>query len=104
MRTHMSERSSKMAGSLDLVDITEDVRDVVKSSEISAGQVVVTSPCADCNLIVNERESGLFTDLRRAIEQLGGGKAARGLVGSASVVLPVVEGDLRVGTWQRVLL
>lgn len=84
----------------DLVDITNEVEGVLSGSGIRDGQVTVFSPNVGCSLVVNEKESGLFEDIKRAMVRLDGRK----LVGSSSLVLPVAEGKLRLGTWQRVLL
>lgn len=55
------------------------------------------------SIVVNERESGLIGDIKQALERLGNG-GRRPLVGSASAVLPAVDGVLRLGEWQRVML
>jgi secondary thiamine-phosphate synthase enzyme len=68
--------------------------------------VTVFSPDTTCALLVNERESGLLEDIKRAIARLNpnGSDARAGMLGATSVVLPAVDGHLRLGTWQRVLL
>jgi secondary thiamine-phosphate synthase enzyme len=90
----------------DFVDITDDVRAVLESSGIRNGQVTVFSPAASCPLFVNERESGLLIDLQSRIRAVRSEstESRPAMLGSSSVVLPAVEGRLRLGTWQRVLM
>jgi secondary thiamine-phosphate synthase enzyme len=92
--------------SLDFVDITDDVREAVGASGVKGGRVTVFSPAPGCSILANERESGLLRDIRRAVAKLEASGGQRGSlhIGSSSVVFPVVEGDLRLGTWQRILL
>lgn len=101
MKTHSSERSAATSSTHDFVDITDEISAALKASGISDGHVTVIAKDQDCALIVNERESGLFDDIRKAMDRVG----PRGsLVGSRSVVLPAVGGALRLGGWQRVML
>lgn len=88
------------------LDITDDVKDAVAASGIVAGRVTVFSPSDRCPLIANERESGLLRDIKRAIVRLkdSSGQGAPDSIGTNSLVLPVVDGVLRLGMWQRVLL
>jgi secondary thiamine-phosphate synthase enzyme len=76
------------------------------SSGIAEGQVTVFADSDSCVLVVNERESGLLDDIRKTMKRLEGRGAADGktLLGSTSVVIPAVDGKLRLGVWQRLLL
>lgn len=88
------------------LDITDAVRDAVSASGVRSGRVTVFSPDESCPLIANERESGLLSDIRRAVERLSGTEDLERptTIGSRSIVFPIVEGVLRLGTWQRLLL
>lgn len=88
------------------LDITDDVKDAVSGSGIKHGRVTVFSPGATCPLIANERESGLLGDIRRAVGRLAeaADPSAPATVGARSIVFPIVDGVLRLGTWQRLLL
>lgn len=101
MRTHQIECTAQTKTALDFVDITDEVQSALTASGIGSGQVTVFAPHRDCAILINERESGLHTDIRAALERLGG---KRTVVGSKSVVLPAMDGELRLGQWQRVLL
>ena len=106
MRTHQVECETKTKAAPSFVDLTEDIQKAVGKSGISNGQVTVFSPDTTCALLVNERESGLLEDIKRAIVRLNpnGDEAHPGMLGATSVVLPAVDGQLRLGMWQRVLL
>ena len=89
----------------DFVDLTDEIVAALERSAIAHGRVTVFSPDERCAILVNERESGLLQDLKGALSRMSNGSGAGdALVGSSSVVLPVVEGELKLGTWQRVLL
>ena len=112
------------------LDITEDVRDVVARSEVATGMALVYSPHTTCAVIVNERESGFIKDFNALMESIvpldhtylhddmdartenledddhefpNGHAHCRGaLVGSASETIPISDGALLLGRWQRV--
>lgn len=106
MRTHHAERHTKTIEPWDFVDLTDEVQGVLDESGIENGQVTIFTPQTACAVVVNERESGLISDVRRALDRLRAVDApgGRAMVGSCSVVLPAAGGKLRLGTWQRVLL
>jgi secondary thiamine-phosphate synthase enzyme len=110
-------------------DLTELVREVVARSGVRHGQVTVHSPHTTTSVVLNESETGFLNDYRRAIEGLvpvdsyyehddhdlrtenlqedefinGHAHVRQMLVGSASVTIPVVDGQVLLGTWQKVL-
>ncbi len=98
---------------VEIVDITSEVEKVVSGS----GVAVVYTPHTTTAITVNEAEIGLLEDLINALSKLiprGAGykhdridnnadahlKAA--IVGNAAVI-PVEDGRLALGTWQRIL-
>lgn len=106
MVTHEQACTARTSDIYDFVDITEDVQAIVSSSGIREGRATVFSPADNCPLLVNERESGLLKDIRRAVDRVTkhGQLQAPTTIGSKSVVFPVVGGELRLGRWQRLLL
>jgi secondary thiamine-phosphate synthase enzyme len=106
MRTFTAERTIRTTGNPEFVDVTDEIVEELSSSGIQNGMVTVFSLQEACSLIVNERESGLLSDIKSTMERLGiaQAKARKTMLGSSSVVLPAVDGKLRLGTWQRVLL
>ncbi|HZJ51511.1 MAG TPA: YjbQ family protein [Actinomycetota bacterium] len=105
MRTHQSECTVSTLAAPDFVDITDDVQASLADSGICDGHVTIFSRSPSSPLIANERESGLLEDIKAAMARLNGSLSdGRPIIGSTSLMLPAVEGKLRLGTWQRVLL
>lgn len=116
-------------GANDFCDVTEMARGVLARSEVRHGQVTVYSPHTTTTVVINEAETGFLNDYRRHIEELaptdayyehddwdirtenlqedelvnGQAHVRQLLVGGASVTVPVVDGELLLGRWQRVL-
>ena len=114
----------------ELVDVTDAVSAAVAGSGIDRGCAQVFCPHTSCGLSVTELEDGLHADLRTLLDELAPpdrayhhddlvrrtqnlepGERPNGwshlralLVTQPSVVLPVVGGELRLGTWQRLFL
>ncbi len=110
-------------------DLTEITREVVARSGVRHGQVTVHSQHTTTTIVLNESETGLLNDFRRLMdasvppqgyyehddhdlrtenlqedEFLNGHAHIRQLlVGSASVTVPVVDGEVLLGLWQKVL-
>ena len=106
MRFHQVDCKVETTAALDFLDVTEDILEAIGESGITEGQVTVFSVETGCTLMINERETGLLSDIRAALDRLGAQDvhSRNALLGSTSIVLPVVEGTLRLGIWQRVML
>jgi secondary thiamine-phosphate synthase enzyme len=106
METHVHVARAETAGSMDLVDVTDEIVAAISDGPVPDGHVTVFAESSGCALIVNERESGLLCDIRDTMGRLGrtGREDLRSLLGSASIVLPLKAGRLQLGTWQRVML
>ena len=102
--TFQATRSAVTEAVPDFVDLTDLIADAVAESRVTQGRATVFVPEKSCSLIVNERESGLTTDLRMTIERLKPHSGWHAVLGSSSVVLPVEDGRLRLGRWQRIIL
>jgi secondary thiamine-phosphate synthase enzyme len=102
----------------ELVDITDAVVRAVLELEVRDGAVLVASPHTTAGITINEGyDSEVAGDLVRRLERLAprdgqGDRHAEGnsdahlavaLVGT-SVQIPVADGGLRLGRWQRVFL
>lgn len=116
-------------GSEEFWDVTDLVRDVVNRSKVRHGQVTVYSPHTTTSIVINESETGFLNDFRRLIadviptegyfehddhelrtenlqedEYLNGHSHVRQLlVGQPSVTVPIVDGEVILGQWQRVM-
>jgi secondary thiamine-phosphate synthase enzyme len=114
---------------LEFWDLTETAREMVARSDVRHGQVTVQTLHTTTSVLINESETGFLNDFRRLIgevvpedryyehddhelrtenvqedEMLNGHAHCRQLlVGSNSVTVPVVEGEVLLGRWQRVL-
>ncbi len=112
------------------VDMTDDVRDLVARADVRNGMALVYSPHTTCAVLINERERGFIEDFGGLMESLvplkgiyrhddlaartenldddphdipnGHAHCRQALLGSASQAIPIVEGELQLGRWQRV--
>ena len=110
-------------------DLTEVVREVVARARVQHGQVTVYSPHTTTSVVINESETGFVNDFRRLITMVvpvdgyyehddleirtenlqedeyrnGHAHCRQLLVGTTSATIPVVEGEILIGLYQRVL-
>jgi secondary thiamine-phosphate synthase enzyme len=110
-------------------DLSDVVREVVARSGVRHGQVTVHTPHTTTTLVLNESETGFLNDFRRVIDGLvpveayyehddhelrtenlqedehlnGHAHCRQMLIGTASIAIPVVDGQVLMGTWQRLL-
>ena len=131
VETFQSESQLRTAGGLTVTDITDEVQDIVRQSGINDGICSVYSPHTTCSVRVNEWERGFLEDfavlLKRLVPtehyyahddwdrrtenvceedmEIGNGHAhcMSMLLGPAGESIPVRDGDLALGQWQRVL-
>jgi secondary thiamine-phosphate synthase enzyme len=131
VKVFQHERRLRTAGGLAVRDITDEVNEAVAASGINDGIACVYSPHTTCCVRVNEFEQGFMEDfaglLKRLVPQgsyyahddwdrrteniceedmeFGNGHAhcMSMLLGSAGESIPVRDGELLLGTWQRVL-
>ena len=121
----VTERTSQ------LVDVTDEVQEAVDRAEIVNGMALVYSPHTTCAIVINERESGFAEDFAQLLAELapaegryyrhddldirtegieedtadfpnGHSHCRAGLLASSSQTIPVLEGRLALGTWQRI--
>ena len=119
----------KTTSSNEFLDMTDLAREVVARSEVRHGQLTVYSPHTTTSIVVNESETGFLNDFRRAVELLvpedryyehddhsvrtenlqedeyinGHAHCRQLMTGSTSVTVPVVDGEVLMGQWQRLL-
>lgn len=103
LRTHRSNAIAKTSTPPDIVDITDHVLDAARASGLKDGLVTVVATEGGCALVVNERESGLLQDMKSAIDRASNGNGEVSF-GVSSAVLPLVNGELKLGSWQRIML
>ncbi len=99
--------------SREILDITPQVRAVVGNSGIKSGICLVYTMHTTTAIIVNEAEDGLLKDIVDKMDEIlprsgyrhgenGPAHVQASLLGS-SVVLPVEDSALILGSWQRIL-
>jgi secondary thiamine-phosphate synthase enzyme len=114
----------------EFIDLTDDVAETVEKSDVRNGMALVYSPHTTCAVIINEREAGFIQDFEDLIHGLvpaanayrhddmsvrtenltpedhkfpnGHSHCKHALIGSASETIPIVDGKLQLGQWQRV--
>lgn len=110
-------------------DLTAIVAGVLARSRVRHGQVTISTPHTTTSIVVNEAETGFFNDFRRLITTLvptdgyyehdddelrtenlqpdelinGHAHCRQLLVGQPSVTIPVVDGAVLLGRWQRIM-
>lgn len=115
---------------MEFFDFTEVVRESVGRSGVKHGQVTLHTPHTTTTLVLNESETGFINDFRRLMDQTipadvyyehddhavrtenlqedefinGHSHCRQMIVGSSSVTVPIVGGEIVIGQWQRVLL
>jgi secondary thiamine-phosphate synthase enzyme len=104
----------------DVIDLSEQVKTIVKESGINAGLVHLFVQHTTAALTTIEFEFGVLEDLRRALSVLapdsadyahnsrwgdGNGRShvKAALVGP-SLAIPIENGNLLCGTWQQIVL
>jgi secondary thiamine-phosphate synthase enzyme len=99
------------------VHITPQVEKIVHESAIRNGLVLVSAMHITAGVYVNDNEEGLIQDIDRWLEQLApfkedylhhetgednGDSHLKAILVHHQVMLPVKDGALLLGTWQRV--
>ena len=101
----------------ELINITSSVQKVVAESEIQDGICLVFVPHATAALIINEDEPGLKADVEtllerwippgnwqhNAIDDNATAHLASAFIGQSKPI-PIVNGKLKLGTWQEIFL
>ena len=112
--------SLQTGGNGDVLEITGQVRDCLKNSELSDGIAVIFSPSATSGITSLEFEPGCVRDLQRVFDEIippgreyahnlrwgdgNGHSHARAALLKSSFTVPFVECNLILGTWQSLVL
>jgi secondary thiamine-phosphate synthase enzyme len=131
VKVFQGEKHLRTRGGLSVRDITDEVAEAVRESGVQNGIVCVYSPHTTCCVRVNEFEKGFLSDFAELLRRLvpseqyyahddwdqrteniceedmergnGHSHCMSMLLGSAGEAIPVRNGELCLGTWQRVL-
>lgn len=104
-------------GKREMVHITDTVSDIVRKSGVMEGFVLVSAMHITAAVYVNDLEDGLIEDIWEWLEGLApyrddykhhrtgednGDAHLKNLIMHHQVLVPVTEGELDLGPWQRV--
>jgi thiamine phosphate synthase YjbQ (UPF0047 family) len=88
-----------------VIDLTESVRGVVVELKMDRGIVVVYTNERGCSVTEIEYEPNLLADLEDLLKKLGCIETALcDVVLSRSIVIPVINGNLFLGQFKKVVL
>lgn len=106
-------------GFSDIIDITDQVESVAKRSKIENGLVTIFCPGSTGAVTTIEYESGVLRDLQKAIERIvpsnipyehdqrwgdgNGFSHVRAALMKPSLTIPILNGNLSLGTWQQIV-
>lgn len=110
----------KLAAEFGCRDITDDVAGLVARSGASLGAVVVAVTGSTGAITTIEYEEGALTDLRGALDRLAptdahyahnarwgdgnGFSHVRSAILKTSISIPIVDGEMVLGTWQQIVV
>jgi secondary thiamine-phosphate synthase enzyme len=106
-------------GNCDIQDITPQVEEAVRASGMGDGIVTIFCPGSTGGLSTIEFESGVVHDLCQVLDEIAppdrdyrhhlrwhddnGHSHVRAALIGPSLTVPVVEGQLTLGTWQQIV-
>ncbi|MGC9444381.1 MAG: secondary thiamine-phosphate synthase enzyme YjbQ [Candidatus Methanospirareceae archaeon] len=103
--------------STELIDITDEVKRIVRAKGVDSGICVVFTRHTTTGIIINENETGLRSDILRMLDELvPRGKGyhhdridsnahahLRAVLVGSSVSIPIENGSMTLGTWQSII-
>jgi secondary thiamine-phosphate synthase enzyme len=120
MPVYTSAITLKTQGFCDIQDVTSRVEQAVAGGKVRNGIVTVFVPGATAGLTTIEYEEGAVEDLRHAIERMApenlhyahdahwgdgnGFSHVRAALMGPSLSVPLINGELQLGTWQQIVL
>lgn len=106
-------------GNADMLDLTDRVRNAIEEAGMQEGTVTIFTPSSTSSLTTIEFETGALDDLRRALDTIApveaeyrhnlrwrdgnGHSHLRAAIMGPSLSVPVIRGNLILGTWQQIL-
>ncbi len=110
----------KTNGAGDLIDITGEIAELLKTSKLKTGNLTVFVIGSTAAITTFEYEPGLIKDMREVYEKIApsnrsyhhdetwgdanGFSHVRASLQGPSLVIPFADGKLLLGTWQQVVL
>lgn len=119
MSTYHDTITFQTRGDCDIIDITQKIDDIVKTSDLGTGICTVFCSGSTGALTTIEYESGLLKDFQDAMERIApknieyahdqrwgdgnGHSHVRASLIGPSLTIPFVNRKLTLGTWQQVI-
>jgi len=118
MRIYQAEIKIKTKDAYDFIDITENVEREVEKSKIKNGIVFLNSLHNTTCLVIQENDETIFEDMKKLFDKIlplnekyshsyeGSLNATAHLKSnllSQSVTIPIKNGKIVLGTWQRII-
>lgn len=124
MGVHVRRLEVQTSKRMEIHDLTEAVREMVRATGVTAGLVTLSTMHTTTAVFVNEPQSALLDDVQHLLERLvprgdewkhndprysdcdrsNADAHLRAIMLGSSVTLQVAEGALTMGQWQRVLM
>lgn len=112
--------SVKSGGHTDIIDITGDVKKILRSCDTKDGSVLVFVSGSTASVSTIEYEPNLVKDVKRVLDEIApygkdyehhktwgddnGPAHVRSTMLGPSVTVPVQDGELVLGTWQQIVV
>ncbi len=109
----------KTEGYCHIVKVTEHVKDLLRAHPVRNGIATVFSRGSTCGITIVEYEEGVLKDLQYVLEKIApednhyehdrlqgdgnGFSHVRSALMKPSISVPVVDGELVLGTWQEIV-
>ena len=101
---------------MEIIDMTDDINDLLVKHQISEGLINVFAKHSTAGIVINENESRLIEDFQNTLKTLipennnyghdiidnNADSHIRAFLIGSSETIPVNNGSLDLGTWQRV--
>ena len=120
MSIHNSQLRIQTTSGTDILDLTPQVTEAVRKTNVQNGTVNLFIPGSTAALTTIEFESGAVNDLREAIERMAprdlyyehderwgdgnGYSHVRAALVGPCLQVPLIEGTMVLGTWQQIVL
>lgn len=120
MKIITQEITKNTKGNCDIIDLTGEISDVISKTGIKEGNCTVFSVGSTAGITTIEYEPGLLKDIPKLLDKLiptavrynhddtwgdGNGHAhLRSALFKTSLSIPIIKGELTLGTWQQIVL
>lgn len=117
MKFHTEYLTFNTRESRELIHLPPKVEEIVRSSHVHEGLVLVSAMHITAAVFVNDNESGLHADIWEWLEELApfradyrhhrtgetnGDAHLKSLLMHHEVIVPITDGGLDLGPWQRI--